>query len=633
MINLTIDGKPFEVPEGTSILEAARQAEIHIPTLCDHQELAPYGGCRLCLVEVEGMRTLQPSCTLPVSKDMVVKTNTPKVQEARKFVLSLIFSERNHFCPYCQVSGGDCELQNAAYEQGMDHWPLQPAWKKYEVDASHKFFILENNRCILCRRCVRACDELAGNFTLGVAERGADSLIIADLGVPLGESTCVSCGMCVEVCPTGALIDRQSAYKGRDTQVEHHPTLCVGCSVGCGVDVITRDNHLVRIESDWDHPVSNGALCQAGRFNPLEDGRERILTPLVRKAGALKAATWDEALNTITEAIKSQAGNEKGLAAVVSTRLPAEVLYQFKSLFADGLNTTMVTTTEDGMPTRGVSALARELKQPFEGKLDDLRSSDCVLVVGADLQNKHQVAGFFIKRNRPNGSRLIVIDPQENGLEAFADLVIKPGKSGTLELINTLSAALDGKKASTEINAAVDMLKKAKRPVILSGKNVNGELEVLRALHDLRGQLGDQAIQLSIKGKANSFSAAQYGLEQAFNPVGYSVVYVALGDEKPSQRLLDRLTDRKFLAVQASFSSPLTAMADVVLPVTDWSEQSGHFVNTDGRLQVSNKVIRQPDEVRDNLEVLKDLAERLDVKCDSQWQAALTKKTAPVAIS
>jgi formate dehydrogenase major subunit len=186
MINLTMDGKQIEVPEGTTVLEAARGAGIDIPTLCDHKELTPYGGCRLCLVEVEGIRTLQPSCTLPVNNGMVVKTNTPKVLEARKYVLTLLFSERNHFCPYCQVSGGDCELQNSAYAEGMTHWPLQPNWQRYEVDASHKFFILDNNRCILCRRCIRACNELAGNFTLGVEERGSNSMIVADLGVPLG---------------------------------------------------------------------------------------------------------------------------------------------------------------------------------------------------------------------------------------------------------------------------------------------------------------------------------------------------------------------------------------------------------------------------------------------------------------
>ncbi len=205
MVNITIDGKTLSVPEGTTVLQAARSADIHIPTLCDHTELKPYGGCRLCLVEVEGARTLQPSCTLPVSNNMVVKTATDRVKAARKFVLTLIFSERNHFCPFCQVSGGDCELQNAAYAEEMTHWQLQPNWQPYPVDASHPYFVLDNNRCILCRRCVRACGELVGNFTLGFEGRGARNLLVADLGVPLGESTCISCGVCVQVCPTGAL--------------------------------------------------------------------------------------------------------------------------------------------------------------------------------------------------------------------------------------------------------------------------------------------------------------------------------------------------------------------------------------------------------------------------------------------
>src|SRR5574338_799662 len=213
MINVTIDGKTIEVPEGTTVLRAAEKAGSFIPTLCDHPELTPYGGCRLCLVEVEGARTMQPSCTLPVSNNMVVHTDTPKVREARKFVLTLIFSERNHFCMYCQVSGGDCELQNAAYAEGMDHWPLQPNWQPYAVDASQKYFVLDHNRCILCRRCVRACGELVGNFTLGFEERGALSMLIAELGsTPLGESSCVACGSCVQVCPTGAIIERHSAY-------------------------------------------------------------------------------------------------------------------------------------------------------------------------------------------------------------------------------------------------------------------------------------------------------------------------------------------------------------------------------------------------------------------------------------
>ena len=268
MVTVTIDGKTIEIPEGTTVLRAAQSAGIDIPTLCNHPHLTPYGGCRLCLVEVEGARTLQPSCTLPVTNNMVVKTNTKKVLDARKFVLTLIFSERNHFCPYCQVSGGDCELQNAAYNEGMTHWPLQPNWQPYPVDASHPYIILENNRCILCRRCVRACGELIGNFTLGFEERGAKSILVADTGVPLGESTCISCGSCVQVCPTGALIDRWSAYLGHEVKFDTTDTVCVGCSLGCGLKVSTRDNNLVRVDGNWDEKFNEGVICEIGRFIP-----------------------------------------------------------------------------------------------------------------------------------------------------------------------------------------------------------------------------------------------------------------------------------------------------------------------------------------------------------------------------
>ena len=149
MYHLKIDDKEIDVPEGTTVLNAARIAGIDIPTLCDHPALEPYGGCRLCLVEIEGARTLQPACTLPVSDKMVIKTQTDKVKDARKFVLSMIFSERNHFCPYCQVSGSDCELQNAAYGEGMTHWPIQPNWQPFPVDASHPYFVLDHKQNII----------------------------------------------------------------------------------------------------------------------------------------------------------------------------------------------------------------------------------------------------------------------------------------------------------------------------------------------------------------------------------------------------------------------------------------------------------------------------------------------------
>ena len=344
MVQLTIDGKQIEVPEGTTVLGAAKMAGIHIPTLCAHKELTPYGGCRLCIVEVEKWRVPMASCTLPASNGMVVHTETEAIKKSREFILSMLFSERNHFCPFCQVSGGDCELQNAAYHEEMTHWPIQPGWSNFKVDTTHPYFVLDNNRCILCRRCVRACSELAGNFTLSVAERGAASMIVADTDVPLGESTCIKCGTCVQVCPTGALIDRVSAYQGHDESLTEIKSVCVGCSVGCAVKIMVRNNRIVRIEGDWDGAVNRGLLCEHGRYDPVTESRMRITTPQIRKDGKLEPVSWDEALGTVADKLRPLAGDKNGVAAIASTRLPAETLTLFKELFADKLHSTLVTS-------------------------------------------------------------------------------------------------------------------------------------------------------------------------------------------------------------------------------------------------------------------------------------------------
>src|SRR5512146_195556 len=425
-MKVIINNKTIEVPQGTTVLHAARMAGFEIPTLCDHEALLPYGGCRLCLVEVQGARTLQPSCTLPCSDSMVVKTESEKITQARRFVLTLLFSERNHFCPYCQVSGGDCELQNAALKEGMSSWPLPPNWQQYPVDASHENFVLDHNRCILCRRCVRACGELVGNYTLGFEERGAKSFLVADFGVPLGESTCVACGTCTQVCPTGAIIDRVSAYRGKVIQVEHHNTICLGCSVGCGIDVLTRDNNLVRIEGDWSAAVNGGVICKIGRYEAMEENRQRITSPLVRRGDVLQPATWDEALDEIAFHLKPLVGkNGSGIAAMASTRLPAESLFAFKDLFRRGFQSDLVTSTEEGTTTALAAGLADALGKPFEGHLGALQSADCVLNIGVNLVDNHQVVGFFVKRILPQGVKLVTIDPETNPLDAQADLVLR----------------------------------------------------------------------------------------------------------------------------------------------------------------------------------------------------------------
>jgi formate dehydrogenase major subunit len=651
MIKLTIDEKSLEVPEGTSVLKAARSAGIEIPTLCEHPHLTPYGGCRLCLVEVEGARTLQPSCTLPVTEGMIVRTNTEKIKTARKFVLTLIFSERNHFCPYCQVSGGDCELQNAAYDEGMTHWPLQPNWQSYPMDASHPFVIMENNRCILCRRCVRACGELVGNFTLGFEERGARSLLVADLGVPLGASSCISCGTCVQVCPTGAMIDRWSAYHGRETQVEKTKTICVGCSVGCGIEVLTRDNNFVRIEGDWTAELNEGVICKTGRFIPAVDERERLTSPMIRNAGSLKVTTWDEAIKMIATKLEPLSGKGgSGIAALASSRLPAEALFTFKQIFQDKLESNIATVLDEGKYTHSASKVANEIGKSFEGSLKDLEDADCVVCLGVDLVKEHEVAGFMIKRNIPRGTNVIVIDPKSNSLNNLAQLVLKPDNEINAELIrgiiatalqmnkgkssdlagNSLESAIDKSNLPMDdIKKFIEFIGNAEHVVFVFGKGLT-EPALKETLH-----LAEifNAKMIGVKGEANGLTAAQYGLDGDIELKGHQAVYVALGDEEPSQQLIKTLEKAPFLVVQASHVSPLTARADVVLPVENWFEQDGHYLNLEGRLQESHRALNPADEIHSNNDALQKLANKMGVKTSNEWKKALKERIPSVTLS
>jgi formate dehydrogenase major subunit len=658
MINLTIDGMQVEVPEGTTVLRAAQKAGIKVPTLCDHPELVPVGGCRLCIVEVQGYRVPVSSCTLPANNGMVVTTDSESLRKSRKVILSLLFSERNHFCPFCQLSGGDCELQNAAYDQGMTHWPMQPGWKTFPVDTSHEYFILDNNRCILCRRCVRACTELVGNFTLGIAERGSECLLVADANVPLGESSCISCGVCVQICPTGALIDRQSAYLGHEKSLTCTESVCVGCSVGCGIHVLTSDNRLVRIEGSWDAPVNNGLLCKTGRFDPVAENRQRILSPLVRKNGQLEPASWDEALGMVTQSIQPLVGKKGiGVAALVSTRLPVESLALFKQLFADQIQSDMVTSLEEGQPSALPATLADQYGHSFESSLDILRTADCVLNIGVNLVDNHQVAGFFIKRNIPLGSKLIVVDPQANPLDEMAAYVIKPTQGSDLDVVLGIQAAivkakmtrsaaplidadqiLAGLAAKTgldgvELAAAAQALASAAKPVIVYGKGITakGNPDTLKALVTLT-RITDASL-ISVKGEANSLAAAQYHLDGVFELNGHQAVYVALGDDFPTQRLIKRLEKVPFLVVQAAYHSTLTEMAQVVLPVTQWTEQEGHYLSLDGRLQMANKALQAPEGVWTNEQVFTRLAKDLSLTVNGNWKDLLFQRVSPVKMT
>ncbi|HMN11277.1 MAG TPA: 2Fe-2S iron-sulfur cluster-binding protein [Bellilinea sp.] len=650
MISLTINDKKVEVAEGTTVLQASRQAGIDIPTLCDHPHLTPFGGCRLCMVEIEGFRTLQSACTIPAANNMVVKTGTEKVNSARKFVLSLIFSERNHFCPYCQVSGSDCELQNAAYDQGMTHWPIMPTWQNFPVDASHPYFILEHNRCILCRRCIRACNELVGVNTLGVEERGAKTIVIADLNVPLGESTCVSCGSCVQVCPTGALIDRQSAYLGPNKKLDHTRSICLGCSIGCGIDIDTRDSQLIRVDGDWDAPLNEGVLCKVGRYYPVTDDRIRLTKPMLRKDGRLQPVSWDEALASLKDKLS---GSSK-IRALVSENLSCETLHAAKQLFQSATkNIKLNLVSETSVP----DSLYDTAKQsgPFETTLDALKTADGFVVIGSDLMKVDEVAGFFVRRTIQNGAPLIIIDDEATGLDEFANCLLQVKPDQVQNVLDAISAAtrrigeskanVPGdsveafKDAADKSGISTDLLLEAAyklsncaNPAVFYNSIKAGDAGILASVIQLARVTGAGVV--STKGGANGLAAAQYEITSTIDDSSADVVFVALGDDVPSEKLVRSLEKETNLVVQASYESKLSAAAWLVLPVNNWVEQGGHYLNSSGKLQEARKALEPLIlDLHTNEEVIKLVAEKLGEPINDNWKEDLFKRPSPVAIS
>jgi formate dehydrogenase major subunit len=574
-ITITINGQKVPAQTGQTVLEAARAAGIDIPTLCHHPAVKPIGACRLCLVEIAGQRTLQPACTFPVADKMDVKTESPKVVEVRKFVMELIFSERNHFCMYCEMSG-DCELQALAYKYGLDHMTYPTYVKGYPVDASPPYFLLDHNRCVLCRRCVRVCGELVANHTLDMRQRGASTMVHADMNLPLGQSSCIACGNCLDVCPTGALVDKRSAFMARNAQTEHVRSVCSQCSLGCGIDVVTRAGNLLRVQGDSEAPVNRGLLCRKGRFEPLYEKRTRLLAPLVRtRDGGHRQADWNEALQTAADRIRRTPAAKLG--AMASTRATNEALYLLARLFVKELKA-------------GQAGLSHPVAPVFSDKipdrLEEIAKSDCVLVVGADPARDQPVASFFVKRALDAEGRVIVVGAPESALAELAD------ESFGME----------------EIRKAVEAARAASRPAVLYGAGLSeGVLEELKPL-------AGKALLLPLQPGVNTFAAAKFGLDRVADPSGLDVLYVLAGEEDLGDRILGKIGKDTVLIVQGCYKSSLTDRADVVLPMAAWAERSGTLTNTAGLVQEVRAATDPAGSSKPDWEILSLLAERLGIK-------------------
>ena len=296
-ISLHIDGKPVQAVKGNSILNAARQNGIYIPTLCYHPKTGQAGKCRICVVEVEHMPGLQVSCSLEAKDGMVIHTNTKRIAETRKMIVELYLSNGKHNCISCEANGV-CELQQVAYYLGIEKSDFPVIEKDLPVDTSSPMIIRDMNKCIQCYRCIAGCNDIAVNEVLDMGFRGSRMTVICDTNKPMGKSSCVVCGECVQLCPTGALTEKKAVGKGRAWETEITETTCPYCGVGCRINLHVKENEIIKVTGVEDVEPNYGALCIKGRFGyDFVHSSDRLKSPLLRKNGKLKEVSWEEALD------------------------------------------------------------------------------------------------------------------------------------------------------------------------------------------------------------------------------------------------------------------------------------------------------------------------------------------------
>ena len=437
-VSLTIDGKPVEVPEGTSVMRAAAIAQVPVPKLCATDTLEAFGSCRLCLVEIEGRAGTPASCTTPVAAGMVVRTQSERLGALRRGVMELYLSDHPDDCAAC--ANGFCELHDMAAQMGIGETRYDHGGANHLADAkdcSNPYFEYDPAKCIVCYRCVRACEETQGTFALTVAGRGFDSRIVASESQSFVESECVSCGACVTACPTGSLIEKAVAEIGApDRSVV---TTCAYCGVGCSFKVELKGDEVVRMVPYKDGKANHGHACVKGRFAwGYTNHPDRITKPMIREkiTDPWREVSWDEAFrHAASEFKRIQAKYGRGaIGGITSSRCTNEETYLVQKLVRRAFGNNNVDTcarvchspTGYGLSTTlGTSAGTQDF--------DSIDDADVVMVMGANPTDAHPVFGSRLKKRLREGAKLIVIDPRRIDLvknphvEAAYHLALKPG--------------------------------------------------------------------------------------------------------------------------------------------------------------------------------------------------------------
>jgi len=447
-VELTIDGKKVFGKPGQTILQVAEENGIYIPTLCYHPRLPITGACRMCVVDVGRPDRLEAACALPIEKGMSVQTSTKRVIKAQRMNLELLLSNHKIGCLTCEQNG-KCELQDLAYKFGIeqDKIVFEAQDRQMPIDDSSPVITYDPNRCALCGRCVSACNEVQNHGILNFEHRGYSTIVISGLGQLLANSGCVSCGECVQVCPTGALIEKTARFRGRWWELKKVTTICPYCGVGCAIDLYLKDDKIVKVLGSEEGVENQGSLCVKGRFgHDYVNSTDRLTTPLIRRNGKFEAIGWDEALEiaaTKFKEIKEKYG-KYSLAGLASAKCTNEENYLFQKFVRACFGNNNVDHCARLCHAPTVAGLAIAFGSgAMTNSIRELLGANVILVTGSNTTENHPIIAMYVKQVvKNNGAKLIVADPRRIDLVDYAALWLQQ-KSGTdVALFNGLMNAI-----------------------------------------------------------------------------------------------------------------------------------------------------------------------------------------------
>jgi NADH-quinone oxidoreductase subunit G len=649
-VTFTINGEKVTTPAGTLVIEAAKREGIEVPSFCYYPGLSLQAACRMCLVEVEKTPKLQTACTLVAVEGMVVKTDTPQVHKARKDMIEFLLSNHPLDCPVCD-KGGECELQDMTFRYGLDHSRFNEEKLHYPEEKWSPLVYYDAPRCILCFRCVRVCDEGMDVKALGIGARGVSSVILPNQP---GELACEECGMCIDICPVGALTSGTYRYQTRPWEMKYVGDPCAHCSNGCKTTLSVRNNEILRA-NNRDHSGVNGEfLCAKGRFGfDFTNNSERIRQPLVRRDGKLEPANWEDALEEIARRLK-QVRDKHGadsIGVIGSNRTTNEENYLLNR-FA---RVTLGTNNIDHHRTADYAGLAVALgpnAKDAQATMADVYTSNAVLLIGNDVTQQNPLVAWQIRTGvRHHQARLYVINSRPSKIHrqtAIGVEVSKGGERAAVRWLNTGAGEFDA-KTSEELAQLKSALAKESEIVIIFGADIQGS--AIRDLVSFASQLAGRVRYMALGDYSNSRGAADMGVLPdrlpGYAPLADSAERARFGklwggeisatpglsarammDAALTGRLKalyvvganpvktfgvaqpDRLSGLELVVVQEMFLTETAQRADVILPAASTYEKDGTLTNTCGEVQMTHRSI-DPQGPRSDFDLIRILSHQL----------------------